>query len=87
MTHEVAHVVFLPEGTRKRVTRWRKGFYYAALGAGVPITMAYIDFREKKAGIGPSFMPTGDLQKDFDTIRNFYKNITACKPESFALPE
>jgi 1-acyl-sn-glycerol-3-phosphate acyltransferase len=86
-THEVAHVVFPPEGTRKRVTRWRKGFYYAALGASVPIAMAYIDFKEKKAGIGPSFMPTGDIEKDFDIIREFYKNITACKPENFAPPE
>jgi len=86
-THEIAHVVFPPEGTRKRVTRWRKGFYYAALGAGVPIAMAYIDYREKKAGIGPSFMPSGNIKKDFDIIRNFYKSITAFDPEKFALPE
>lgn len=86
-THDTARVVFPPEGTRRRVTRWRKGFYYAALGAGVPIAMAYIDFKEKKAGIGPSFMPSGDLKKDFEIISNFYRNITPCDPEKFALPE
>ncbi len=82
-----AVVVYPAEGTRKRVTKWRKGFYYAALGARVPIVMAYIDFKNKVAGIGPSFMPTGNIQHDFEIIRNFYKDVTPCKPENFALPE
>lgn len=86
-THESAVIAYTPEGTRRRVTRWRKGFYYAALGARVPIVMGYIDYKERKAGVGPSFMPSGDITKDFEIIRDFYKNITACKPENFALPE
>lgn len=86
-THERAIVVFPPEGTRKRTTRWKKGFYYVAMGAKVPVIMAYIDFKEKKAGIGPWFMPSGDIEKDFKIIADFYKNITACHPEKFALPE
>jgi 1-acyl-sn-glycerol-3-phosphate acyltransferase len=86
-THDVARVVFPAEGTRRRVTKWKKGFYYAALGAGVPIAMAYIDFGRKKAGIGPAFMPSGDLKKDFAIISDFYRGITACRPEKFALPE
>ena len=86
-THEVARVVFPAEGTRKRTRKWKTGFYRAALGAGVPIAMAYIDFKEKKAGIGPHFMPTGDMKKDFQVIRDFYAGITACRPEKFALPE
>jgi 1-acyl-sn-glycerol-3-phosphate acyltransferase len=86
-SNEYASIVFPPEATRKRVTQWKTGFYYAALGAGVPIVMGYIDYREKKVGLGPSFIPSGDISKDFDIIRSFYKNITACKPENFALPE
>lgn len=49
--------------------------------------MAYIDFKEKKAGMGPWFMPSGDIEKDFKIIADFYKNITAHNPEMFALPE
>jgi 1-acyl-sn-glycerol-3-phosphate acyltransferase len=86
-SHERAVVVYPAEGTRKRVSRWRKGFYFAAVGANVPIVMSYIDYKAKKAGIGPSFIPSGDIAKDFGIIRNFYKNITPCKPENFALPE
>ena len=86
-THEKAIVVFPPEGTRKRTTRWKRGFYHVALGAKVPVIMAYIDFKEKKAGMGPWFMPSGNIEKDFKIIADFYKNITACHPELFALPE
>ena len=86
-TNERAAVVYPAEGTRRRVTKWRKGFYYAALGANVPIVMSYIDYKEKRAGIGPSFMPSGNITRDFEIIRDFYRNITPCKPENFALPE
>ena len=86
-THDYAAIVFPPEGTRKRVTKWKTGFYHAALGAGVPIVMAYIDYGKKRAGLGPSFMPTGDIKKDFGIIRDFYKDITAHDPGKFALPE
>ena len=86
-THERAIVVFPPEGTRKRVTKWKTGFYHVALGAKVPILMAYIDYGKKKAGIGPYFMPSGDIKKDFKIISEFYKNVTAHDPEKFALPE
>ncbi|MBA3647056.1 MAG: 1-acyl-sn-glycerol-3-phosphate acyltransferase [Chitinophagales bacterium] len=86
-SNDRAIIVFPPEGTRKRVTKWKTGFYYAALGADVPIVMAYLDYAEKKAGVGPSFVPSGDIQKDFIIIRDFYKNITPKIPEDFALPE
>ncbi|MGB3074971.1 MAG: 1-acyl-sn-glycerol-3-phosphate acyltransferase [Chitinophagales bacterium] len=86
-SNEKAIVVFPPEGTRKRTSRWKKGFYHVALGANVPIIMAYIDFKQKKAGMGPYFTPSGDIKADFKIIADFYKDITACHPEKFALPE
>ncbi|MBA2423010.1 MAG: 1-acyl-sn-glycerol-3-phosphate acyltransferase [Chitinophagales bacterium] len=86
-THEYAAIVVPAEGTRKRVTKWRTGFYHAAVGAGVPIVMGYIDYRSKKAGLGPSFMPSGDLEKDWIIIRNFYKDIGPFHSDKFSLPE
>jgi 1-acyl-sn-glycerol-3-phosphate acyltransferase len=86
-SNDHAQIVVPAEGTRKRVTKWKRGFYYAAVGANVPIVLSYIDYKAKKAGIGPSFMPSGDIKKDYEIIRNFYQNITACHPENFALPE
>jgi 1-acyl-sn-glycerol-3-phosphate acyltransferase len=49
-----------PEGTRKRVNDWKKGFYYIAQKANVPILMAYFDYKKKEVGFKGVFYPTGD---------------------------
>ena len=69
-----------PEGTRSKTSRWRTGFYYIALKAGVPIVMAYIDYENKICGLGPSLKPTGDIQADFIKIRDFYSGIVGKYP-------
>jgi len=70
-----------PEGTRKKTSRWRTGFYYIALKANVPIVMAYIDYDNKVCGIGPSVKPTGDIEADFTIIRDFYSEIVGKYPD------
>ena len=70
-----------PEGTRKKSSRWRTGFYYIALKAEVPIVMAYLDYENKVCGLGPSLMPTGDIQADFMIIREFYSGIVGKYPQ------
>ena len=64
-----------PEGTRSKTSHWKTGFYYIALKANVPIAMAYLDYGNKVIGVGPSFIPSGDLQADFEIIRGFYSGI------------
>ena len=65
-------LVLSPEGTRAKVREWRTGFYWIALKAEVPIVLAYLDFKNKVAGIGPLFHPTGDIERDMAEIRAFY---------------
>ena len=65
-----------PEGTRKRVLDWKKGFYHIANGAHVPIAVAYLDYRRKTGGFGPTFVPTGDIDSDMGRIRAFYAGVT-----------
>ena len=65
-------LVIAPEGTRAKVGYWKSGFYYIALGAGVPIVMGFLDFSRKVGGLGPAIMPTGDIRADFAVIREFY---------------
>lgn len=36
------HVVFSPEGTLAKVTRWNKGFYYMARKAKAPLIICYL---------------------------------------------
>jgi len=71
-----------PEGTRKRTTAWKTGFYYIALGAEVPIVLGFADFRRKVAGLGPVLMPSGDIQADMQLIRAFYINVTGKFPQA-----
>jgi 1-acyl-sn-glycerol-3-phosphate acyltransferase len=73
--HKVFHIGITPEGTRKAVNSWRKGFYHIAIGAGVPIQLAYLDYAKKEAGITKIFHPTGDEQADMKEIHDFYKNV------------
>jgi 1-acyl-sn-glycerol-3-phosphate acyltransferase len=61
-----------PEGTRSKTRYWKTGFYYIALGAQVPIVLAYMDYSTKRSGLGPLFKPTGDVHADMATIKAFY---------------
>ena len=73
-----------PEGTRKKNAQWKTGFYYIALNAGVPITLAYIDYSKKEIGVKTIFYPTGDLNRDMEEIKGYYKDVHAKYPEKFA---
>ena len=61
-----------PEGTRKRVTRWRSGFWHIARSAGVPIVTAYFNYPDKTIGIGPLFHTSEDMDADLLRLRTFY---------------
>jgi len=69
-----------PAGTRKRVIRWKTGFYHIACGAQVPIALGFLDYRRKVGGIGPLVYPTGNITADMQTIRNFYEGVTGKNP-------
>lgn len=80
-------LIITPEGTRKLVTRWKKGFYFIALTAGVPILPGYLDYKKKIAGIGPVIYPSGDYEKDFAQLQDFYRGLHGKHPEKFNLTE
>jgi 1-acyl-sn-glycerol-3-phosphate acyltransferase len=61
-----------PEGTRSKTRYWKTGFYHIAVSAQVPIVMAYMDYERKVSGLGPMFIPTGDLEADMVRIKAFY---------------
>lgn len=61
-----------PEGTRKTVDRWKSGFWRIARAANVPIVTAHFHYPEKRAGIGPMFHTTDDMDADIARIRAAY---------------
>jgi len=73
----------LPEGTRKRTAYWKSGFYHIANGAHVPLILGFADYKRKVGGIGPAFMPSGDIEADMAVIRDFYNGMVGKRPEQF----
>lgn len=61
-----------PEGTRKRVVRWKSGFWHIAHDAGVPILPIYFHYPEKTIGVGALFYPSDDRDADLAKLRAFY---------------
>jgi len=82
---EQLNVIVAAEGTRKLVTQWKKGFYFIALKAKVPILLGFLDYKTKEAGFGPTLYPSGDFEADFKIIEAFYRTKTARHPELFNL--
>ncbi|MFN7643424.1 MAG: lysophospholipid acyltransferase family protein [Burkholderiales bacterium] len=76
-------LVVPPEGTRGRTAHWKTGFYYIALEAGVPIVLAYMDYARKVSGLGPVFVPTGDVDADMAEIKRFYAGVKGRRPQHF----
>jgi 1-acyl-sn-glycerol-3-phosphate acyltransferase len=72
-----------PEGTRSKTGCWKTGFYHIAQVAQVPIVMAYMDYANKVSGLGPVFVPTGDLEADMLTIKAFYAPFTGRNSAQF----
>ena len=70
-----------PEGTRHKTEYWKAGFYKIALKSRVPIALGYVDFKNRKVGIGMVFMPSGEKKKDFALVREFYSAKTGKHPD------
>ena len=60
------------EGTRKKVRKWKSGFWHIAREAGVPVMLVYFHYPEKTIGVGPLLETTPDLDADMARIRAFY---------------
>jgi len=73
-----------PEGTRKRIEKWRTGFYWVAVGAGVPIVPVAFDFPRKRITIFPPQTMTGDVHTDLAHLRSFFTSRMAYRPENYA---
>lgn len=76
-----------PEGTRKLNPNWKKGFYFIAQEAQVPIALGYLDYKSRRGGIGPIFYPTGDYEKDIVTIKAYYYGMRGYNKGQFDLED
>ena len=70
-----------PEGTRKKVEKWKSGFYRIATGADVPILMACFDYKNKSINFAPLIYPSGNLNADIENMQLFFENIRGKKSQ------
>lgn len=79
------YLVILPEGTRRRVTEWKQGFYHIAVGAGVPIVPVKFDYGRKLIEFAPVFYPSGNLDEDLPQIQAHYRGVRGKIPQNYGL--
>ena len=79
------HLAITPEGTRKANPEWKKGFYYIALNAHVPIVLYGIDYSSKTITGTKVIMPSGDIDKDMAEIKQYFTQFKGKNPNNFAI--
>lgn len=78
-------ITIAPEGTRSLNLNWKRGFYYIAINAKVPIALGFLDYKNKIAGVGKMITPSGNYEEDLKEIEIFYSDKEARFPEKFNL--
>ena len=74
-----------PEGTRSLNPDWKKGFYFIALKAGIPILLYGVDYEKKLIQCTKVIIPSGDVEKDMREIKLYFKDFKGKKPEKFTI--
>ena len=68
-----------PEGSRKKASKWKSGFYHIAFSAGIPLVMCSVDYSRKLVTFAPPFFTSGNFEKDAVIIWGFYKDVKGKK--------
>ena len=76
-----------PEGTRSRVEKWKRGFYFIAHKSVIPIQLYDLDYKNKVIKCTKEIFPTGDVDADMREIMEYYRHSNAKHPEKFAVEE
>lgn len=84
-TSKQFHLAITPEGTRKANPNWKKGFYFIAQKAQVPIVLIGIDYPSKTITATKAVTPTGDFEKDMKEIKLYFKDFRGKIPENFSI--
>ena len=79
------HLCVTPEGTRSLAPEWKKGFYYIALKANIPILLYGVDYEKKLIKCTKSIMPSGDIEHDIQEIKAYFKDFKGKRPELFTI--
>ena len=82
---EIYHLCSTPEGTRSPNPDWKKGFYFIALKADLPILLYGIDYEKRLIQCTKTIIPSGDVENDMRNIKLYFKDFRGKIPNNFTI--
>ncbi len=76
-------LVIAPEGTRKKTSKWKRGFHFIANNLDIPVYLGTLDYKKKEACFITKFEITKNFNNDIKKIKKHYEDINAKHPEKF----
>ena len=76
-----------PEGTRSLTAAWKRGFYFIAQKAALPIQLYAIDYSTKTISCHKEIFPSENVESDMAAIMRYYKNFKGRHPERFTIEQ
>ncbi len=80
--YDELRISLAPEGTRKKVKKWKTGFYHLSKLAKVPIIMVAFDYGKRQTVISKPFYPTDNMDNDFNFMYTFFKGVKGKVPQN-----
>jgi 1-acyl-sn-glycerol-3-phosphate acyltransferase len=80
---DTIYLALAPEGTRRKVRRWKTGFHRIAVETGVPLLPVALDYRLRTVRIFPLVRATGEYGTDLARIKAHFSADMARHPERF----
>jgi len=74
-------LVIAPEGTRKKVARYKTGFLQIARGAGVPVVLVGLDYATRTVRIGPVMEIGADIEAERLRVEAHFARIPGRYPQ------
>jgi 1-acyl-sn-glycerol-3-phosphate acyltransferase len=84
--HDSFLLCIAAEGTRSKGEYWKPGFLRIAAQTGLPVSLGFVDGPTRSLGMGPTFVPSGDVSADMDIVREFYADKHGIRPENRTEP-
>ncbi len=81
----VFQLCITPEGTRSKNPDWKKGFYFIAQKAGIPIILYGVDYEQRHIVCTKTIIPDGDVEGQMREIKLYFKNFKGKHPENFSI--
>ncbi len=79
------HLCVTPEGTRSANPDWKRGFFYIALKANLPILLYGVDYERRLIQCTKTIIPTDDIETQMREIKLYFKDFQGKKPDKFTI--